>query len=266
MLTSAAAAFIKIFSVTKARLINAIRLDMDTDYRKTVLLSSLGRSGSTLISNLINYKNDYRIIFEPFKQEKIKIAAQFIYPTYLDPSNNSECISVPMNKILTGRLRSWWTDKPNERIITTQRLIKDIYMNLMLGWIKKHYPEIPIILLVRNPFPTVESWIRSDWGYLNPKKRMLEQRRLLEPLLPENVFYNYEKETNPLLNHFYNWCISYYLPLKTFCNNEIFVTYYENYLEEPTLEVKKLFSYINKPFDKKSVKQIERIFLYYQKR
>ena len=201
-----------------------------------------------MVSNIVNYKNDYRIIFEPFKQEKVKLAAGFIYPTYVDLNDTSESLSVSMHKILTGRVRSWWTDKPNEKIITSKRLIKDIYTNLMVGWIKKHYPEIPIILLIRNPFATIESWMRAEWGYLNPKKRTMEQRSLLEPLLPENVFCNYEKATSPLINHFYNWCINYYIPLKTLSHNEIFLTFYENYLEHPEVEVKKLFSYLNKPF------------------
>jgi len=252
-----AATFKMIFSLTKARIINFLRLDTDTDYCNTILLSSLGRSGSTLVSNILNYKNDYRIIFEPFKQEKVKLAADFIYPTYVDPSDTSESISVSMHKILTGRVRSWWTDKPNEKIITTQRLIKDIYTNLMLGWIKKHYPEIPVILLIRNPFATIESWMRSEWGYLNPKKRVMAQRSLLEPLVPENVFCNYEKATSPLINHFYNWCINYYIPLKTLSNNEIFVTFYENYLEHPEVEVKKIFSYLNKPFNKKALDKLK---------
>ena len=252
-----AATFKMIFSLTKARIINFLRLDTDTDYRNTILLSSLGRSGSTLVSNILNYKNDYRIIFEPFKQEKVKLAADFIYPTYVDPSDTSESISVSMHKILTGRVRSWWTDKPNEKIITTQRLIKDIYTNLMLGWIKKHYPEIPVILLIRNPFATIESWMRSEWGYLNPKKRVMAQRSLLEPLVPENVFCNYERATSPLINHFYNWCINYYIPLKTLSDNEIFVTFYENYLEHPEVEVKKIFSYLNKPFNKKALDKLK---------
>jgi len=254
-----AAAFKIMFFITKARLINAIRLDINTDYRNSILLSSLGRSGSTLVSNIINYKNDYRIIFEPFKHEKVKIAAPFIYPTYVEPSNTSETISIPMNKILTGRVRSWWTDKPNQKIITNKRLIKDIYTNLMLEWIKKYYPEIPIILLVRNPFATIESWMRSEWGDIGPKNRMLEQRNLLESLLPENIFYNYEMATSPLINHFYNWGINYYLPLKTLCNNEILVTFYENYLEHPAVEVKKLFSYLKKPFDEKALDKLEEL-------
>jgi hypothetical protein len=252
-----AATFKMIFSLTKAGIINFFRLDTDTDYRNTILLSSLGRSGSTLVSNIVNYKNDYRIIFEPFKQEKVKLAAEFIYPTYLDLNDTNENISVSMHKILTGRVRSWWTDKPNEKIITTKRLIKDIYTNLMLGWIKKYYPEIPIILLIRNPFATIESWRRSGWGDLNPKERTMKQRSLLEPLLPENVFYNYEKATSPLINHFYNWAINYYIPLRFFSENEIFVTYYENYLVHPEIEVKKLFSYLNKPFNEKAIDKLK---------
>ncbi len=254
-----AATFKILFSITKARLINTVRIDTDTDYRNSILLSSLGRSGSTLVSNIINYKNDYRIIFEPFKYDRVKIAAQFIDPTYVVPSNTSEAISIPMKKILTGRVRNWWTDKPNQKIITTKRLIKDIYTNLMLGWIKKHYPEIPIILLVRNPFATIESWMRSEWGYVSHKKRTFEQRDLLEPLFPANIFYNYEIATSPLVNHFYNWCINYYLPLKTFCNNEVFVTYYENYLENPSNEVKNLFSYLNKPFNEKALNKLKEL-------
>jgi len=254
-----AAAFIKIIYLTKSRIINSIRMDTNRDYRNTILLSSLGRSGSTIVSSIINYKNEYRIIFEPFKHDRVKAAAQFNYPTFLDPNDTSENVVISMQKILSGRVRTWWTDKPNEKIITDKRLIKDIYTNLMLGWIKKHYPEIPIILLVRNPFATIESWNRSGWGYLGPKKRMLEQKNLLERLLPENVFYNYEKATNPLINHFYNWCINYYVPLKTFCNNEVFVTYYENYLTRPSDEAKQLFSYLTKPFNEKALDELKEL-------
>src|SRR5690349_17714287 len=104
MLTAAAAVFKTIFSLTKARCINAIRIDKDADYRHTILLSSVSRSGSTFVSNIINYKNEYRIIFEPFKHDRVKIAAPFIYPTYIDPSNTSESILIPINKILTGKV------------------------------------------------------------------------------------------------------------------------------------------------------------------
>ncbi len=247
----------KFFSIVKLRLINTIRLDTDTNYRNSILLSSLGRSGSTLVSNIINYKNDYRIIFEPFKHDKVKLAAQFIYPTYVDPSNESENLLIPLHNILTGKVRNSWTDKYNKKIITSNRLIKDIYTNLLLGWIKKHYPEIPIILLVRNPFAAIESWMRSGWGFMGQKKRIFEQRSLLEPLLPKNIFYNYEEATSPLINHFYNWCINYYLPLKVFCNNEIFITYYENYIEHPAEEIENLFSYLNKPFNVKALEQLK---------
>jgi len=165
-------------------------------------------------------------------------------------SNN---ISIPIHKILTGKLRTWWTDSSNKKIVVTKRLIKDIRINLMLEWINKRYPEIPIVFLIRNPFAVVESWNRAKWSYLKPKKRILEQKNLLEPLLPKNVFYNYEMASSPLENHFYNWSINYYLPLKTFRNNEIFITYYENYLKDPLDEVKNLFSYLNKSFDGKAL-------------
>ncbi len=212
-----------------------------------------------MLSNIINYNNDYRIIFEPFKHERLKFVEHLVYPTYIYPNNSSAEIINPMQKIFGGKIRSWWTDKPNEKLFSSKRLVKAIRTNLMLEWIKKNYSEIPIILLIRNPFAAIESWMRADWGYLNPKKRTFEQRELLEPLLPENTFDRYEAAKGALFNHFYNWCINYYVPLKTFRNNEAYITFYESYLENPSVEVKKLFSFLNKPFKEKALSKLNEL-------
>ncbi len=43
------------------------------DYRQTVFVSGVGRSGTTWVANIINYANDYRFMFEPFHPQRVDV-------------------------------------------------------------------------------------------------------------------------------------------------------------------------------------------------
>jgi len=246
----------KLFFTLKTRLLSRIYIDTNTDYHHSALLASLGRSGSTLLSNIINYNKDYRVIFEPFKYDVVPVARYFVHPCYISPSNRDEILLKSLDTIITGRIRTAWTDKDNNKFIAKERLIKDIRMNLMLNWISTIYPGIPIILLIRNPFATIESWMRSKWSSDRPQKRLLEQETSLSSLLPEGVFESYKLAATPLEKNLYTWCINYYIPLQKAKENNCHITFYENYFLNPEKEAHALFKYLNKPFDTKALNQL----------
>lgn len=249
----------KIVSALQSKIFSRIYIDTNSDYHNTILLSSLGRSGSTMVSNVINSGNSYRIIFEPFKQGTVKIAAPFVYPAFVSSSNTDKELLQALNTILSGKIRTGWTDIDNKKIIATQRLIKDVRTNLLLGWIKTHYPDLPVVLLVRNPFAVIESWMRQKWPVDKPKKRLVEQEQDLQPFLPEGIFLKYRQADTPLCNHFYNWCINYYIALQQAKEKNIHITFYENYLLQPEEEIKKLFAYLNKPVPEKAITSLENL-------
>ncbi|MEP7318835.1 MAG: hypothetical protein ABI921_08830, partial [Panacibacter sp.] len=124
----------------QTKILSRLYIDLNRRYQNSVLLSSLGRSGSTLVSDIINYNNDYRIIFEPFKHDMVQLARPFVYPTYVAPHINDTVYLKAIDSILTGNIRGAWPDKDNRKIIASKRIIKDIRTNLMLDWIHIHYP------------------------------------------------------------------------------------------------------------------------------
>ncbi len=46
-----------------------------------------------------------------------------------------------------------------------------------------------------------------------------------------------------------HWCIENYVPLKQFSSGELLVLFYEEVLRNPESEIRKLFTYLGKPYD-----------------
>jgi hypothetical protein len=130
----------------------------------TVFLASMGRSGSTFLSNIINYDNRFRVMFEPFRYDVVDEAKDFVYPLYLRPDTNKSNYFSSLQKIISGKVHSEWIDKENNRIFPKARLIKDIRVNFFLKWIQNNTPGMKIILLLRHPCAVVNSWIEAGFG------------------------------------------------------------------------------------------------------
>jgi hypothetical protein len=200
----------------------------------------MGRSGSTLLLNILNHGKKYREIFEPFFPDRVKEAKDFIYPQYISPEDRDPKYLKPANRIFSGRIRNSWTDRFNQKVFVKKRIIKDIRINLFLKWIRINFPRIPIILLFRNPFATVHSWREAGFGDGSlARKRILGQDSLVKSFLG-----TYKKEYMMIQGEFerliFFWCIYYLVPLRQFSPNEIYITFYENYFLEPEREIKKM--------------------------
>lgn len=103
------------------------RLMVDTgDYRRTVFLAGTGRSGTTWVEELINAKNDFRIMFEPFHSDKVELVSDWNYRQYLRCSDRTEKFLQSATAILSGNIRNEWIDCFNRKLISRKRIIKDI--------------------------------------------------------------------------------------------------------------------------------------------
>ena len=237
-------------------------IDYGENYKNTVFISSMGRSGSTWLSELINYKNEYREIFEPFNPNVVQNLKKFEYIQYLRPTEKDKVFYKNIKDIICGKIKHRWTDKFNKKFLSNKRIVKDIRTNLLLGWLSKNFPEMPIILLFRHPLAVVTSFLRKDWV-----KETYGKRKDIETILPQkhlikDYLKSYEKEINKSIGSFeeyiYLWCILYYIPLKQFRNNNIYLIFYENLCVNPENEIKKLFEYLKKPYDKTVLKKIKK--------
>src|SRR5262249_34530295 len=137
---------------------------LDTgDYRQTVMLAGVGRSGTTWVEQVINHGNDYREMFEPFHFEKTPDCAHFKVHQYLRTDCRDPRYLSPATRIVTGRIHSPWIDRFNHRHWARQRLIKDIRVNLLLKWLHARFPGMPLLLMLRHPCAVASSCLQLKW-------------------------------------------------------------------------------------------------------
>jgi hypothetical protein len=241
--------------VTGARLLGGLHVDLGRDHRNAVFLAGSGRSGTTWVSEMINYRNGYRFVFEPFHPGKVRVCKNFRRKQYLRPDDRREEYLGPARKVLTGRLRSPWTDRFNKRFVARRRLIKDIRANLLLGWMRANFPGMPMILLLRHPCAVAASRIALGWK--DNLSETMEQRELVEDfLLPVEAEIRAARDA--FERHVFSWCIENYVPLRQFGPGEIQLSFYENFLAHPEGEIPRLFTFLGEDFDARVYRKARR--------
>jgi hypothetical protein len=232
-----------------------VHVDLGRDHRNAVFLAGSGRSGTTWVSEMINYRNGYRLVFEPFHPGKVRACKNFRRKQYLRPGDRREEYLGPARKILTGGLRNFWTDRFNKRFVARRRLIKDIRANLLLGWMRANFPGMPMILLLRHPCAVAAS--RISLGWKDNLSETMEQGDLIEDfLLPVEAEIRAARDA--FERHVFSWCIENYVPLRQFGQGEIHLSFYENFLAHPEDEIPRLFAFLREDFDARVYREARR--------
>jgi len=65
-------------------------IDRDADHRKSIFLAGTGRSGGTWLSDILNQRNEYRLVFEPFAYEPLVEANRRVFGESVLPSYDIE--------------------------------------------------------------------------------------------------------------------------------------------------------------------------------
>jgi len=238
----------KLQSRIKNRL-NKHSIDMDCSNKSTIFIAGMGRSGTTWLSELINYNQNYRDIFEPFLPYKVQISSSFKYLQYLNPNYQDSLLTKSAKTILSGKFKSDWTDVNKNRLFTNKRIIKDIRANLMLKWLRNIRPGMPILLLLRHPLAVIDSYKNLGWGIEAGGKtsdfdRIIEQKQLLHdfPIIRNNL--KYIDTTDYISQLLYLWCVLYHVPLKQLGSTDYKIVFYESILLHPKETLNKIFPYI----------------------
>lgn len=245
-----------IFTKIQKKICSKLYIDFSDNYRDTILLAGTGRSGTTWIQDIINYKNNYRIVFEPFNSRKVDLWSDFKYRQYIRPENKEKKFSIPAGLILSGRVHGKWVDSHNKKLLATKRIVKDIRINLFLKWIKKNFNELSMIFIIRHPIAVALSRQKLSWDtYLDV---FLSQEDLLEDYLFEfKDQIEAAKKRNEFEKNIFHWCIENYVPLKQFAESDIYIAYYEDFCIHPEREVQKMFKYLGKEYNSKVLKKID---------
>ncbi|MBC5824884.1 MAG: sulfotransferase [Candidatus Eremiobacteraeota bacterium] len=224
-----------------------IHFDRNHDTDKTIFLAGSGRGGTTWIAEIINYTNNYRFIFEPFFADKVPVCRHFRNRQYIRPDDADPRFLQPATSVLSGRLHSRWSDYYNRRLISSRRLVKDIRANLFLKWIRRHFPTIPIVLLLRHPFAVVHSRTVLNWH--DDLTDFLDQPQLMANHL--DPFKNCMMgAVDAFDRHLIRWCVENFVPLNQFRAGEVHLAFYEQFCTDPKAAVGGLFDYLNIPVHK----------------
>jgi hypothetical protein len=182
-------------------------------------------------------------LFHPYK---VPLCAAFRYRQYLRPDNDDPRYVDPARAILSGRVRNDWIDQFNRRVFSRRRVIKEIRANLMLKWIKTHFAEVRIVLMLRHPCADANS--RLHLGWQSHLDELLAQPDLvqdfLSPFVPAITAAATDFEKHVVL-----WCVENFVALKQLASDDAHLVFYENLCEHPKREVERLFAFLGKPVE-----------------
>ena len=237
------------------RLLGGLHVDLARgDPGKTVFLAGTGRSGTTWLAGLINHDQSYRDVFEPFHPGKVEALRGFKSKQYLRPDDRREEFLAPARRVLSGEIRSRWTDRGGA-ILAHRRLVKDVRANLLLGWMSENFSDMPVVLLMRHPGAVVSS--RLALGWRDNLSETMDQEDLVEDhLLPMEA--DILAARDPFERHLFLWCIDNYVPLRQFRPGGLHLCFYEDLLLNPEPELRRLFDFIGRDFDDRVLGRIGR--------
>jgi hypothetical protein len=231
-----------------------IGLALHRDYRTSIFLGGTGRSGTTWVSEFINHDNEYRDMFEPFWAPGIERARRFYYALYLRPDDDDPELIDAARRLLAGEVRHKWVDELNRNWFTGKRLVKEVRANLWLAWLRRHFPEVPIVFLMRHPCAVASSRVMLEWP--THLQQFVAQPQLIQDWLAPHMEL-IESTTDLFERHVLVWCIQNYIPLRQFRSDEMLPVFYERFCNEPEAEISRVFAFIGKKYDDKVLQRLD---------
>ncbi|MDA3948002.1 MAG: sulfotransferase domain-containing protein [Spirochaeta sp.] len=215
--------------------------------RRPIWVLGDGRSGTTWLFELINYHYRYRAFFEPFNPGPSKPGVEVGLHRYLHPEESHRDLEKHLADIFSGRFNE--ARRPNARSALYHRvLLKDIYANLFAHWAHQRFPDVKIVLLIRNPFAVAASKLNvQHWFPKSDLDLILSQERLVADHLREHLplLHKVARKNDFVINKIAIWAVINSVPLQQFGTDALHAVGYEDLMENPPEVLKRLFAFLD---------------------
>ncbi len=219
----------------------------DANPSNITFLAGSGRSGTTWLANLINHRQDHCYYFEPLNHHQVKGIEPFGWRQYLRPGDEYPDHFAVAKNFLYGTVDVPWVNRFNVAPLSNQRIVKEIRANMTLAWMRRRFPDMKIILTLRHPMAVTVS--RLEMGWTRGIDLVLGQWELnqdfLEPVLPVLERENMHPYESGLLL----WCVENFVALQQIRELDVHVLFYEHLALNPEDELRRLFEFLDQPFD-----------------
>jgi hypothetical protein len=232
-----------------------------------IFILGSGRSGTTWISNLVNFRNKYHYIFEPFhpirNQYLADIPIRFKERLYIPSETKNKKYEDYFRSVLSGHFhRTPWTNRYNRVFITNRRIVKSIRGHLFIQWLLECFPQIKIIYILRHPLGTILSQINNERWNNELIDTFLEQKEFADSYLInyQDMLLELRDNGSQFEKLIVCWCIENATALKQLEGKDFELVFYEDTILNPIDVYNNLQIFRNKQItSNKDIKKFEMI-------
>jgi hypothetical protein len=171
-------------------------------------------------------------MFEPFRARYVRACSRSHYFHYMRPESDDEELQAYCHRVFSGRIRHRCIDQEVGCLLPRYRVIKEIRANLMLQWIRRRFPLVPVLFVIRHSCAVVLSRMELDWATDDDIAPMLAQPDLLDDFLAAKIDLIHGAAT-PEAKHAVVWCVNNLVPLTQFGPGELHTVFYEDLCLRP---------------------------------
>ena len=216
-------------------------VDRSQDVTDSIVVAGTARSGTTWIGSTIAGPTGAREIFEPFNTQRVPEARPFGEFPYRRADEDDQALASFWRTILTGRIRGPWVDGYVDRLRPRGRVVKAVRANLMLAWMHRTFPAVPIVLVLRHPCAVAFSREQAGWNPDADIHSILAQHRLVADHLQDVVDVIHRART-AAAKRAVIWCVQYRVPLRQLGPGSVVEAWYEHLCRDPQGELPRLLA------------------------
>jgi Sulfotransferase domain len=215
-------------------------------YRKDVIwVVGDGRSGTTWLSNIINWHGRYREMFEPFHPALVPVMRSLRPFQYARIGSLRGEFRDLVGMVFSGRLRDDRVDSQTRPGLHCGLVVKDIFAHLFATAVLQELRAIKLVLIIRNPVDVALSKLKlRSWWWPEDPGIFLEQEDLMDDYLHPFAAQIANCSNDFLVRQVMIWAILHYVLLRQRTEHGAHLVFYETLRTSPERELKRLFEFL----------------------